>query len=316
MVVLAAPDTLVPADAWPADHDLSCGDRSSNTLAAMPAACPTLCVIDADSNRMWDSSNGRMQLLGWDGHHNDKWLASCWPRYNRYVAAGGRRIIHGARFIYYGWKLANEQSSTPDIGAAHPRYHRSDVMRITLCTPHVSSQHTAAVGACPTVESIILANGECILQSPLLNALLHLQGKSCFQVRTAVTSNLPCRCRLSAHDTSGQKPTAGGHTSFSVMASPNPVVSISRYRRAYTIHMRHSCSWCGPSIQHAYGISNMRSGPSIPNASRTTLYVDKSGIMHVLHHVTALSADYGDCIARQRSLLIMKVSFERFVCNC
>ena len=35
-----------------------------------------------------------------------------------------------------------------------------------------------------------------------------------------------------------------------------------------SIQMRHTCSWCGPSIQHAYGISNMRSGPSIQNASR------------------------------------------------
>ena len=36
----AAPDKLVP-DTWPADHDISCSDRSSNTPAAMPAACPT-----------------------------------------------------------------------------------------------------------------------------------------------------------------------------------------------------------------------------------------------------------------------------------
>jgi hypothetical protein len=55
----------------------------------------------------------------------------------------------------------------------------------------------------------------------------------------------------------------------------------------------------------------MRLGPSIHNASRTTFYVDKSGIMHVLHHVTALSAHHGGCMSWHSSLLIMKVSFER-----
>jgi hypothetical protein len=78
-VVPAAPDKLSP-DTWP-DHDLSCGDRSSNTLAATPAACPTLCFIHADNINcvhvgqvQWQNQ----QLLGSDGHHNEKWLASCW----------------------------------------------------------------------------------------------------------------------------------------------------------------------------------------------------------------------------------------------
>ena len=68
--VLAAPDRLVSADNWP-DHDSSCGDQSSNTPVATPAACPTLyCTLPG----MAFGIDPRQieQLLGWESNGNEK----------------------------------------------------------------------------------------------------------------------------------------------------------------------------------------------------------------------------------------------------
>jgi hypothetical protein len=104
----------------------------------------------------------------------------------------------------YGLRIGsyNKRTNSParsDIGGAH-----LDIIQSHAHHPLYVPKFTAYPRCrCPTSESIILADGECILQSALLDALLHLQGKRCLSDPHSChqQSAMPIGCACRVHGT-------------------------------------------------------------------------------------------------------------------